>query len=50
MVGKKFTQGRGVDAILDIVGGDDIPRQLDVLAHEGRLEQLALVQRPVLAD
>src|SRR6516164_7007898 len=32
-VGKEFTGGRGVDAILDMVGGDYIPRQLDLLAH-----------------
>ena len=29
--------GAGVDAILDMVGGDYIPRQIDLLAHEGRL-------------
>jgi NADPH2:quinone reductase len=43
-VGKEFTQGRGVDAIFDMVGGDYIPRELDVLAHEGRLCFVALMR------
>ena len=43
-VGKEFTRGRGVDAILDMVGGDYIPRQLDLLAHEGRLCFVALMR------
>ena len=34
---KQLTQGRGVDLILDIVGGDYIPRDLASLAVEGRL-------------
>src|SRR5246500_1439712 len=42
-IGKEFTDGRGVDAILDMVGGDYIPRQLDLLAHEGRLCFVALM-------
>ena len=36
-VGKDFTGGRGVDVILDIVGGDYIPKEMELLAHEGRL-------------
>src|SRR4029077_15539859 len=36
-VGKEFTRGRGVDAIFDMVGGDYIPRELELLAPEGRL-------------
>ena len=43
-IGKEFTDGRGVDAILDMVGGDYIPRQLDLLAHEGRLCFVALMK------
>jgi NADPH2:quinone reductase len=43
-VGKEFTGGRGVDAILDMVGGNYIPAQLDLLAHEGRLCFIALMQ------
>ena len=42
-ISKGFTNGRGVDAILDMVGGDYIPRQLDLLAHEGRLCFVALM-------
>ena len=34
---KQLTKGRGVDLILDIVGGDYIPRDLAALAVEGRL-------------
>jgi NADPH2:quinone reductase len=43
-VGKEFTGGHGVDAILDMVGGNYIPAQLDLLAHEGRLCFVALMQ------
>ena len=42
-VGKKFTEGRGVDVILDMVGGDYIPRQIELLAREGRLGFVALM-------
>jgi len=37
-----FTDGRGVDLIIDIVGGDYIPRELDLLKREGRLVFVAL--------
>jgi NADPH2:quinone reductase len=43
-VGKEFTDGRGVDAILDMVGGNYIPPQLELLAREGRLCFVALMQ------
>jgi NADPH:quinone reductase len=43
-IGKEFTNGRGVDAIFDMVGGDYIPRELDLLAHEGRLCFVALMR------
>jgi len=43
-ISKDFTNGRGVDAILDMVGGDYIPRQLDLLAQEGRLCFVALMR------
>jgi len=43
-VGKQFTGGRGVDAIFDMVGGDYIPRQIELLAHEGRLCFVALMR------
>ena len=38
------TGGRGVDVILDMVGGDYLPRNLDLLAMEGRLVQIAVLQ------
>ena len=41
---KQATAGRGVDVILDIVGGDYIPRNLDLLAVEGRLLQIAFLK------
>lgn len=33
---KAFTGGRGVDAVLDMVGGDYVPRNLECLADDGR--------------
>ena len=41
---KRATNGRGVDVILDIVGADYIPRNLDLLAVEGRLLQIAFLK------
>src|SRR5688572_21355388 len=41
---KKITNGLGVDVILDIVGGDYIPRNVDLLAVEGRLLQIAFLK------
>jgi len=35
------TGGRGVDVILDMVGGDYVPRHIELLAAEGRLVQIA---------
>ena len=35
------TNGRGVDVVLDMVGGDYFPRCLDCLGVEGRLVQIA---------
>jgi NADPH2:quinone reductase len=40
---KAATQGRGVDVVLDIVGGDYAPRNLSCLAVGGRLLQIAIV-------
>ena len=36
----------GADLILDMVGGDYIPRNLDALATDGRLVQIAFLQGP----
>ena len=40
---KTTTQGRGVDVILDIVGGDYVPRNLASLAVEGRLVMIGFM-------
>ena len=38
------TGGRGVDVILDMVGGDYFPRNLEALAVDGRLVQIAILR------
>ena len=38
-----FTSGRGVDVILDIVGGDYLGRNIECLAIDGRLVQIGLL-------
>jgi NADPH2:quinone reductase len=38
---RDLTGGRGADVILDMVGGDYFPRNLQALAAEGRLVQIA---------
>lgn len=38
---KELTEGRGVDVILDMLGGDYTNRNLQALAFEGRLVQIA---------
>jgi putative PIG3 family NAD(P)H quinone oxidoreductase len=40
---QEHTAGRGVDVILDIVGGDYFPRNLAALAIDGRLVQIGLL-------
>ncbi|MEX2631619.1 MAG: NAD(P)H-quinone oxidoreductase [Tistlia sp.] len=42
---KELTGGAGVDLILDMVGGDYLPRDVEALAVEGRLVQIAF-QKP----
>jgi NADPH2:quinone reductase len=42
--GKRLTGGRGVNLILDIVGGDYIGRNLDLLSLEGRLLQISFLK------
>jgi putative PIG3 family NAD(P)H quinone oxidoreductase len=37
---KELTGGRGVDVVLDMVGGEYVPKNIDVLATEGRLVQI----------
>jgi NADPH:quinone reductase len=40
---RERTAGRGVDLVLDIVGGSYVPRNLAVLAMDGRLVQIGLM-------
>jgi putative PIG3 family NAD(P)H quinone oxidoreductase len=40
---RKETRGRGVDVILDMVGGDYTAKNLDLLAPDGRLVQIGLL-------
>jgi len=46
---ERITGGRGVDVVLDMVGGDYLPRNLDCLAEEGRHVSIA-VQRGATAE
>ena len=43
---RRLTGGRGVDLILDIVGGSYVPRNLAALAMDGRLVQIGLMEGP----
>jgi NADPH2:quinone reductase len=40
---KEVTGGKGVDVILDMVGGDYVPRELACLADDGRLSLIAFL-------
>jgi putative PIG3 family NAD(P)H quinone oxidoreductase len=46
---RRLTDARGVDIVLDMVGGDYVPRNLDCLAEEGRHVSIA-VQRGAKAE
>ena len=39
---KELTGGKGVDVILDMVGGDYLPREIDCLAEDGRIGLIAV--------
>ena len=43
------TEGRGVDLILDIMGGSYVPRNLAALAVDGRLVQIGLLEGEPMA-
>ena len=43
---KEATNGRGADLILDMVGGDYIPRNHEAAAIEGRIVQIAFLKSP----
>jgi putative PIG3 family NAD(P)H quinone oxidoreductase len=40
---KEITLGEGVDVVLDIIGGDYLPRNVDCLRMDGRLLQIGLM-------
>ena len=44
------TDGKGVDVVLDMVGGDYVMRNLKILAVEGRLLQIAVQKGPKVPD
>jgi NADPH:quinone reductase len=41
---RQSTGGKGVDVVLDMVGGDYFPRNIEALAVEGRLVQIATLR------
>lgn len=43
---KTFTEGKGADVILDMVGGDYIARNYEAAAVEGRIVQIAFMGSP----
>jgi putative PIG3 family NAD(P)H quinone oxidoreductase len=43
-VSREMTQGRGPDVILDMVGGDYINRDIEAIAADGRIAQIASQQ------
>lgn len=42
----RLTGGRGVDVVLDMVGGDYLPRNIDCLADDGRHVSIAILGGP----
>lgn len=42
-VAKELTSGKGVDVVLDMVGGDYVARELSCLADDGRIAIIALL-------
>ena len=45
---RTLTEGRGVDIVVDMVGGDYLPRNLDCLAEEGRHVSIAAQRGPAV--
>ena len=43
---KRLTDGEGVDVVLDIIGGDYLPRNIECLRLNGRLAQVGLIGGP----
>lgn len=46
---RERTGGTGVDVILDMVGGEYTPRNLELLAVEGRLVQIGFFKKPTVS-
>ena len=44
---KRLTGGKGVDVVLDMVGGDYVPRNLQCLADDGRHVSIAFQRGPI---
>jgi len=44
---RRYTDSRGVDVVLDIVGGSYIERDIQCLAHDGRITCIAMVDAPL---
>ena len=40
---KEATGGKGVDVVLDMIGGDYVPRNMDALAMDGRMVSIAVM-------
>jgi putative PIG3 family NAD(P)H quinone oxidoreductase len=45
---RQLTEGKGVDLVLDMVGGSYLPKNVAVLATEGRLVQIAFLEDSVV--
>jgi putative PIG3 family NAD(P)H quinone oxidoreductase len=43
---KQMTDNRGVDVVLDMVGGSYLPKNVSLMAVEGRLVQIAFLESP----
>lgn len=44
---KALTENRGVDVLLDMVGGDYIPRNIELMARDGRIVSIAFLNGSV---
>ena len=47
---KRITRERGVDLVLDMVGGSYIEKNVSLLANEGRLVQIAFLQGSTISN
>jgi NADPH:quinone reductase-like Zn-dependent oxidoreductase len=43
------TDGRGVDHVLELIGGDNLRQSLEALASEGRIAQIGFLRSPEIA-